>query len=147
MPGDPYFPKQGNDGWIEQDPKEDPEEIMEEDPKEDLEEEEDEEEIEEDSNAESEVINPPYVARVLAHRQGYQGPTPRWAENLEKWSRQQHQRSPYGMERGFYNLSHGGLADRALPVMVQQIAHLGDQTRASANRILELGATVEVTDP
>ena len=79
MPGDPYFPNQGNGGWIEEDPKEDPKELMEEEeePEEDQEEEEVEEETEEESDAESEVINPPYVARVPAHRLGYQGPMPR----------------------------------------------------------------------
>ena len=50
------------------------------------------------------------------------------------------------MERGFYNLSYGGLTDRALPVMVQRISHLEDHTRASANQITKLGAAVEATD-
>ena len=27
IPGDPYYPNQGNGGWIKEDPKEDPEEI------------------------------------------------------------------------------------------------------------------------
>ena len=30
LPGDPYYPNQGNGGWIEEDPEEDPEEIEEE---------------------------------------------------------------------------------------------------------------------
>ena len=34
LPGDPYFPNQGNAGWIE----EEPEELIEEDPEEDPEE-------------------------------------------------------------------------------------------------------------
>ena len=50
------------------------------------------------------------------------------------------------MHRGVNNLSHGGPADRALPVMVQHISHLGEQTRASANRIMEVGAANEATD-
>ena len=54
------------------------EEDLEEDPKE----EEDEEELEVDSDAESEAIKLPYVARVPAHRLGYQVPTPLWAEDL-----------------------------------------------------------------
>ena len=29
MLGDPYFPNQGNGGWIEEDPEEDPEELVE----------------------------------------------------------------------------------------------------------------------
>ena len=57
MPGGPYFPKKENGGWIEEDPKEDPED----------EENESEEEEGEDSNAESKVINPPYVTRVPAN--------------------------------------------------------------------------------
>ena len=84
MPGDPYFHNKGNGRCIEEYPKEDPEELMEEEPEEDPEdeEEEDEEEEEEDLDAESEVINPPYFARVPANQLGYQGPTPRWQVDL-----------------------------------------------------------------
>ena len=41
-PGDPYFPSQGNNGWLEEseeEPEEDPEEESEEEPEEDPEEE------------------------------------------------------------------------------------------------------------
>ena len=34
----------------------------------------------------------------------------------------------------------------ALLVMIQQISHLGDQNRESANRIMELGDAAEATD-
>ena len=78
IPGDPYFPNQGNGGWIEEYPKEEPEEIMEKESEEEFEEEinVEEEEEEDELDAESEVINPPYVARVPAHCVGYNGPTP-----------------------------------------------------------------------
>ena len=87
LPTDPYFPKQGNGGWIEEDLEEDPEEPVEnleelveseeEDIYEEIEED-DKEEIEEDeeSDAESEVINLPYMERVPPYRWGYNGPTP-----------------------------------------------------------------------
>ena len=39
IPGDPYYPNQGNSGWLEEDPEEDPEEVEEEE--EPMEEEED----------------------------------------------------------------------------------------------------------
>ena len=67
-PGDPYFPNQGNEGRIVEDPKEDPEEILEEESEEEVEEEveEEEEEEEDESGMESEVIDPPYMARVHA---------------------------------------------------------------------------------
>ena len=67
-PGDPYFPIQGNEGWTVEDPKEDPEEILEEE--------------EDESHVEFEVIDPPYIARVPAHRWGYNGPTPRGCMTL-----------------------------------------------------------------
>ena len=120
--GDPYFPNQGNRRWIEEDPEEDPEVQREEDLEEqmeDVEEEDDNSKEEEDSDVESKVINPPYVARVPMYRQGYQGPTPCWVEDLQRWSRQQGQCFLYGMERGLYERSHGGPADRHLPIMSQ----------------------------
>ena len=66
-PGDPYFPNQGNGGWIEEDPKEDPKEIEEEEIDEEID---DEEEEDDDWDAESKVINPPYMARVPTHHLG-----------------------------------------------------------------------------
>ena len=94
-PRDPYVPNQGNGGWIEEDPEEDPKEPMEdleeptefeeEDINEEIEEDH-EEEVEEDeeSDAESEVINPPYMPRVPPYRMGYNGPTPPWANTIER---------------------------------------------------------------
>ena len=76
--GDPYFPKQGNTGWIVEELEEDPEEIPEHESEEEIEEEVDEEkddeEEDDDSDAESEFIYPPYMTRVPAHRWGYNGP-------------------------------------------------------------------------
>lgn len=70
IPGDLYFPKQGNVGQIE----EDPEEMIEEDPEEDSHEEEDREEDQEDTDSEPQVYNP---HPVPAPRRNFQGPTPR----------------------------------------------------------------------
>ena len=62
-PGDPYYPNQGNGGWVEDDPEEDEEPI----------------ELEEGdgsgTDSEPEVINPP-VAQPPAVRRNFQGPTP-----------------------------------------------------------------------
>ena len=64
---------------------------------------------------------------------------------MKRWSQEQGQRPPYGMEKGFYKLDRGRLADRDLRVMVRHIARHGKQARASANQIMEVGATTEVT--
>ena len=161
LPGDPYFPNQGNAGWIEEEPEElieeDPEEDPEEEPEEEEEEVDEEEEEEEDDEVdmdedeseeepEEEVFNPPYIARVPANRWGHNGPEPRWATMIERWSRQQRQRSPYGDQRGYYDLSHGGPADRALPVMTQHITNLGNQSREMADQIRNLSAITAATD-
>ena len=97
-PGDPYFPNQGNNGWLEE---------SEEEPEDDLEEEEIEEgpaepmaddgqeepgdDSDDDSDAESMVINRPYPVRVSAYRVRPSGPTPPWGINIWRWSRQQAQ--------------------------------------------------------
>ena len=100
LPGDPYFPNQGNGGWIEEEPEEDLEEMFKEEPEEDpeeaeeeepeedeIEEEMEEDEDEEESEEEPEVINHPYIAKVLANRFGYNGLEPRWASVIDRWSR------------------------------------------------------------
>ena len=88
-PGDPYFPNQGNNGWLEESDEE-PEEEPEEDPEEEEEElkegpakpvandgeEESGDDNDDDSDAGCEVINPPYPVRVPAHRMGPSDPTP-----------------------------------------------------------------------
>lgn len=110
IPGDPYIPPQGNVGWIVEGPEEDREEIMEEDPEDDSEEEndaeeEDKEEDQENTDSEPEAYNPPRFDRCPTPKQHFHGPTPRWAMDLSRWSQEQGQGPPYGMERGFYNLS------------------------------------------
>ncbi|XP_023768254.1 uncharacterized protein LOC111916829 [Lactuca sativa] len=117
--GDPYLPNQGNNGLLKES-DEDPEEDPGEEHEEDLEEEEEEieepakpavddgevesgDDINDDSDAESEVINPPYPVRVSAHRMGLNGPTPPWGIDIWRWSRQQGQRPPFGMAREFYD--------------------------------------------
>ncbi|XP_023734795.1 uncharacterized protein LOC111882655 [Lactuca sativa] len=129
--GDPYYPNQGNGGWIEEDPEEDPKEPME-DPdelaeweEEDIDEEIEEvdgEEVEEDeeSDAESGITSPPYMARVPPYRMGYNGPTPPWADAIERWGRRQGRQPPFGMNRDYYNLRHRGPEDRALPIMEEK---------------------------
>ena len=49
------------------------------------------------------------------------------------------------MERGFYNLDRVGSIERALLVIVHRIARHGEQARTSANHIMEVAATIEVT--
>lgn len=111
---------------------------MEEEPEDDLEEIEFEEEEldddtgedvegdEDDSDAKSEVINPPYKSRAPVHRWDYNGTIPLWAYDLERWSRHQRQRPPFGMARGYYNLTLGGPTDRALPIMIHRISDIND---------------------
>ena len=88
LPADPYFPNQENNGWLEESEgelEEDPEEEeelekeIEEGPTQpmaDVEEEDYGDENDDDSDAESIVINPPYLVRVPAHRMGPNRPTP-----------------------------------------------------------------------
>ncbi|KAI3523719.1 hypothetical protein L1887_02065 [Cichorium endivia] len=113
FPRDPYFPDEGNNGWLDEEPEEDPEEGQEED-----------EEIEEgDSDAESEVSDPRFpirehnappplpsfqvyrhpggplwmrtprkrvlpIHRPLLIEEPLQDPTPEWAERIRLWSRE-----------------------------------------------------------
>lgn len=42
--------------------------------------------------------------------------------------------------------NNGGPEDMALPIMVKWISHLRDQTRDSANRVVELGAATEAAE-
>ena len=62
-PGDPYYPNQGNRGWIEEDPEEEEEPI-------ELDEEDDF-----GTDSEPEVINPP-PAQPPVFVRNFQGPTP-----------------------------------------------------------------------
>ncbi|KAL7609814.1 hypothetical protein Lser_V15G14034 [Lactuca serriola] len=153
LPGDPYFPNQGNDGWIVEDPEEDSEEepmedeetMEDEEPMEEEEsvdgEEEEEEEDSDGTDSEPEVYNPHPTPVPPQH---YQGPTPQWAETIHRWSREQGQRPPYGMQWGFYDLSRGGSADQALPVIVHRVTRHEEQTRINTRHLMEVGATSQV---
>ena len=75
LPRDPYFPSQGNAGWIE----EEPENIIEEDPEEDPEEENEEYDDDDDEGIEEDFEEYPKVYDPLsahAPRRDFQGPTP-----------------------------------------------------------------------
>ncbi|XP_023744973.1 uncharacterized protein LOC111893139 [Lactuca sativa] len=141
LPGDPYFPNQGNADWIVEDPEEDPkEEPMEEEESVDGEEEEEEEDSD-GTDSEPEVYNPHPAPIPPQH---YQGPTPQWAKTIHRWSREQGQRAPYGMQRGFYDLGRGGSAERALPVIVHRVTRHEEQTRVNTRHVMEVGATSQV---
>ena len=128
-PGDPYYPNQGNGGWIEEDPEEDEEPI----------------ELDDDSGTDSEpeVINPP-PAQPPVFERNFQGPTPVWGSHLHHWSQQQNLRPPYGMCRDFYDVRGGGSADRALPVMVGKLANQSYQSGVQASRIRDVNVEVQV---
>ncbi|XP_052625817.1 uncharacterized protein LOC128132863 [Lactuca sativa] len=171
-PGDPYFPNQGNNGWLEEseeEPEEDPEEESEEEPEEesegeleaeaeggpaepvvDQEEEEVEGGLEEeprdnkdgDSDAESEVINP--LIRLGCPLIG-------WATlflhplgiDHWRWSRQQGQRPPFGMSHEFYDLGEGGPADHAPPVMVRRLRNTGDLAQSTTDQMHQMRTRVD----
>ncbi|KAL7608232.1 hypothetical protein Lser_V15G12309 [Lactuca serriola] len=147
IPGDPYYPNQGNGGWIEKDTEEFEVEVGEEyEVDEEVEEEEEpieeEEEVTDGTDSEPEVINPP-APRSPEVRMGYQPPIPIWGSHLYYWSRQQGVLPPFGMCREFYNVSGGGSADRALPVLVRQIATQTYQSDMQAARIREVNAATQ----
>lgn len=96
-----------------------------------------------DSDAESEVINPLYQVRVPTHWMGPNGPTPPWAHDIWRWSRQKGQRPLFGMERRFYDLREGGIADRALLVIARQTRDIGEQAQATTNQMDLMRAAVE----
>ena len=116
LPGDPYFPNQGNGGWLGEEPKEEPK-----------------------------VINPPYIDRVPANCFDYIRPVPCWATVIEGCSRQQRPRSPFGDQQGGYDLNHGGPTGRALPMKFRRIANIGDQNKEIVNQVQELRATTAAT--
>lgn len=130
-PNDPYYPNQGNGGWIEADSEEDEEPIN--------------VEAGDDSGTDSEpeIINPP-VLQPPVHVRNFQGPTPVWGSHLHHWSQQQSLRPPYGMCRDFYDVRGGGSADRALPVMVGKLANQCYQSGVQANRIREINVDVQI---
>lgn len=75
--GDPYFPNQGNVGWIEAEPEDDHPipldyHLV--------------EGFSEDSDSEPEINNLPQVAQIpnANPRPAFQGPTPLWETNLNR---------------------------------------------------------------
>ncbi|KAI3752013.1 hypothetical protein L2E82_23112 [Cichorium intybus] len=131
-PGDPYFPEEGNRGWLNEGPEEEPEEVPKEEPEE-VSEEEDQWE-DEDSDDEPEVINPRYPTRDI------HAPPPPPAFQ----SREQGLRPPYGMSHDYFDLSEGGSADRAFPVMIRRISRQEEWIRATSSQVMDVGATAEV---
>ena len=131
--GDPYFPNEGNAGWIEEEP-EDEHPIPLDDHL--------AEGFSDGSDSEPEVNNLPLVGQAPNNdpRPAFPGPTPMWVNNLNRWSDEQGQPLPYFGDRTFYNVSEGGSADRALPVMVRRIARNIEQGRAAIDRVMDIDA-------
>ena len=131
--GDPYFPNEGNAGWIEEEP-EDEHPIPLDDHL--------AEGFSDGDDSEPEVNNLPLVGQAPNNnpRPAFPGPTPLWATNLNRWSDEQGQPLPYFGDRSFYNVSEGGSADRALPVIIRRIARNVEQGRAAIDRVMEIDA-------
>ena len=131
--GDPYFPNEGNAGWIDEEP-EDEHPIPLDDHL--------AEGFSDGSDSEPEVNNLPLVGQAPNNnpRPAFPGPTPMWANNLNRWSDDQGQPLPYFGDRTFYNVSDGGSADRALPVIIRRIARNVEQGRAAIDRVMEIDA-------
>ena len=80
--GDPYFPNQGNAGWLEAEPEDDHPIPLDDHHAEGF---------SDSSDSEPEVNNLPPNAQNpnLNPRPMFQGPTPLWATNLTTWSHEQ----------------------------------------------------------
>ena len=52
--------------------------------------------------------------------------------------------APFGMNRDYYDLSHCGPADRALPVMVRTTHNIGEQTQETAGQMVAMRVAVEL---
>ncbi|KAL7593408.1 hypothetical protein Lser_V15G33885 [Lactuca serriola] len=131
LPGDPYFPDQGQD--VE--PKENHEIPLKDDFAENF---------PEDSDSELEAYNLPPVAQNPNPRPAFQDPMPLWVESLETRSQEQGQPMPYNGDRSFYNLSVGGSADRVLPILARRVARNEIQGRTTINQIMEIDANAGV---
>ena len=131
--GDPYFPNEGNAGWIDEEP-EDEHPIPLDDHL--------AEGFSDGSDSEPEVNNLPLVGQAPNNnpRPAFPGPTPMWANDLNRWSDEQGHPLPYFGDRTFYNVSDGGSADRALPVIIRRIARNVEQGRAAIDRVMEIDA-------
>ena len=131
--GDPYFPNQGNAGWLEAEPENDHPIPLDDHHAEGF---------SDSSDSKPEVNNLPPNAQNpnLNPRPVFQGPTPLWATNLNTWSHEQGQPIPYNGDRSFYNLTKGGSADRVLPIMVRRISRNSIIAQATINQVLEVDA-------
>ena len=131
--GDPYFPNQGNVGWLEAEPEDDHQIPLDDHHAEGF---------SDSSDSEPEVNNLPPVSQNpnLNPRPAFQGPTPLWATDLITWSHEQGQPIPYNGDRNFYNLTEGGSADRVLPIMVRRISQNSIMAQATINQVLEVDA-------
>ena len=130
---DPYFPNQGNAGWLEAEPEDDHPILLDDHHAEGF---------SDSSDSEPEVNNLPPAAQNpnLNPRPAFQGPTPLWATNLTRWSQEQGQPIPYNGDRSFYNLTEGGSADRVLPIMVRRISRNTILGQATIDRVVEIEA-------
>ena len=131
LPGDPYFPNQGNGGWLEEESDDDHPIPLDDHHAEGF---------SDSSSSEPEVNNQPPEAPNPNPRPAFQGPTPMWAISLHRWSEEQGQPLPYNGDRSFYNISEGGSADRVLPIMIRRIARNVEQGQAAIGRVVEVDA-------
>ena len=86
--GDPYFPNEGNAGWIDEEPEDDHPIPLDDHLAEGF---------SDGSDSEPEVNNLPLVGQAPNNnpRPAFPGPTPLWATNLNRWSDEQGQPLPY----------------------------------------------------
>ena len=101
-PDDPYYPNQGNGGWLDEEPEDDHPIPLDDHRAEGF---------SDDSDSEPEVNNLPLAAPNPNPRPVFQGPTPMWAITLNRWSDEQDQPVPFDGDRRFYNISEGGSAN------------------------------------
>ena len=115
LPGNPYFPNQGDDGWIEPEPEGNHEIPFDDGIA---------EPFPEETDSEPEVENLPPVAPIPNPNPQLvlEGPTPTWVGSLDRWSHEQGQPRPYNGDRRFYNVDGGGSADRSLPIIIRRVA-------------------------
>ena len=131
-PGDPYYPNQGNGGWLDEESDDDHPIPLDDQYAEGF---------SDSSSSEPEVNNLPPEAPNPNPRPAFQGPTPMWAIiTLNRWSEEQGQPLPYNGDRSFYNISEGGSADRVLPIMIWRIARNVEQGQAAIGRVVEVDA-------
>ena len=131
LPGDPYFPNQGNGGWLDEEPEDDHQIPLDDQSAEGF---------SDSSDSDPEVNNLPLVAPNPNPRPTFQGPTPMWVIALNRWSDEQGQPLPFNGDRSFYNINEGGSADRVLPIMVRRIARNIEQGQAAIGKVVEVDA-------